>query len=547
MSTSSTSHKLAPKKWKRNITEMLLYEKIEKIRTIIHRVPPTLRATKPDAYDPQYVGLGPYHHWREDLYAMEQSKLIASKKSLKACQSDMEVVEMLTQKINDSIIAQIRASYDKHLEVKGPTLALMMMIDSLFLIQFLKVFENRKESYLNTQRTAHLIDPYQSAYHLILKDIMKLENQIPKFVLEKALEACEISDESLLPRMLLATCEKLSPLKLNINDPSIDITSFAHLLELLYHLIVPKNTDLNYREYNNVTGAEPLEDSVHGAEPLEDKNQERLRNCHPKISVPLFNLNMVQKLHMPVAKTNKLLEVLGNIVTVVIQSISQSSSKQGNTLTDTEKAGGSNSSEGAKAPKVEEIAIPSVSRLLSVGIEFCRIEGPITSVGFDKKSRKFYLPQITIDDNTEVIIRNLVAYEAEVISGPLVMARYTELMNGIVDTPEDVRLLREREIIVSYLRKDEDVAQLWNGMSRCIRLSHVHSIDKAIKEVNEFFDNNSRVKFYKFTKECMLWSWRIIMLLLAFVLMVLMVIQAFCDVYRCPRALAPVAAPKTMK
>ncbi|KAK9923035.1 hypothetical protein M0R45_031470 [Rubus argutus] len=49
-----------------------------------------------------------------------------------------------------------------------------------------------------------------------------------------------------------------------------------------------------------------------------------------------------------------------------------------------------------------------------------------------------------LDGNTEVVLRNLVAYEASTVSGPLVLARYTELMNGIIDTKEDVKLLREK-------------------------------------------------------------------------------------------------------
>lgn len=120
---------------------------------------------------------------------------------------------------------------------------------------------------------------------------------------------------------------------------------------------------------------------------------------------------------------------------------------------------------------------------------------------------------------------------------------YTELMNGIIDTAEDVRLLRERGIIVSYLKSDDAVAQLWNGMSRSIRLSRIDSMDKAIRDVNEYFNNKTRVKCIRFTKDCMFCCWKISMLLLTLVLLLLMAIQSFCQVYRCPRALGPVTEP----
>uniref|UniRef100_A0A803P083 Uncharacterized protein n=1 Tax=Cannabis sativa TaxID=3483 RepID=A0A803P083_CANSA len=52
-----------------------------------------------------------------------------------------------------------------------------------------------------------------------------------------------------------------------------------------------------------------------------------------------------------------------------------------------------------------------------------------------------YLPAVSLDVNAETIMRNLVAYEASNASGPLIFTRYTELMNGIIDTEEDVKFL----------------------------------------------------------------------------------------------------------
>jgi hypothetical protein len=61
---------------------------------------------------------------------------------------------------------------------------------------------------------------------------------------------------------------------------------------------------------------------------------------------------------------------------------------------------------------------------------------------------------IGIDVNSEILLRNLVACEASACTGPLVLARYVELMNGIIDTEEDARLLRERGKILNYLKSE---------------------------------------------------------------------------------------------
>lgn len=46
----------------------------------ISSVPKPLTAIKPEAYIPQLITLGPYHHSREELHQMERHKLYAAKK-----------------------------------------------------------------------------------------------------------------------------------------------------------------------------------------------------------------------------------------------------------------------------------------------------------------------------------------------------------------------------------------------------------------------------------------------------------------------------------
>ncbi|CAK9310373.1 unnamed protein product [Citrullus colocynthis] len=89
-----------------------------------------------------------------------------------------------------------------------------------------------------------------------------------------------------------------------------------------------------------------------------------------------------------------------------------------------------------------------------------------------EKAVIFYLPTISLDVNSEVVLRNLVAYEASKPSGPL---------NGIIDSEEDVKLLKEKGIILNHLNSDAEVAKLWNGMSKSIKLTKVPFLDKNPK------------------------------------------------------------------
>ncbi|KAJ0436499.1 hypothetical protein HanRHA438_Chr16g0738131 [Helianthus annuus] len=137
--------------------------------------------------------------------------------------------------------------------------------------------------------------------------------------------------------------------------------------------------------------------------------------------------------------------------------------------------------------------------------------------------------------NTEVYLRNLVAYEACVAAGPLVMARYTELMNGIIDTEEDAKYLRERGIVVNHLKSHKEVADLWNGMSKSVKLTKVVKMDKVVADVNKMYGQTWRVKSAKYLKTYVFASWKILTLLAALFMLFLTTVQAFCSVYSCAR------------
>ena len=109
-------------------------------------------------------------------------------------------------------------------------------------------------------------------------------------------------------------------------------------------------------------------------------------------------------------------------------------------------------------PTRDELAIPSMADLCSAGVKFVPTNGDLTTIQFDTKTATLYLPRVKLDNNIEVILRNLVAFEASAAPGALVFTRYTNFMNVMIDSEEDVRSLRESGIIsvsqkLNFLRK----------------------------------------------------------------------------------------------
>ncbi|KAF7153545.1 hypothetical protein RHSIM_Rhsim01G0093700 [Rhododendron simsii] len=155
--------------------------------------------------------------------------------------------------------------------------------------------------------------------------------------------------------------------------------------------------------------------------------------------------------------------------------------------------------------------MPSASNLSKIaGVEFCPNTGDISTIKFDVKEKKFYLPIITLNVHSEVIIRNLIAYEASTVSDSLVFAQYTELLDGIIDTAEDAKLLREKKIIVNRLKSDDAVLQLFDGIGKSVRLTNAPYYDKTIEDVNKFFYNSRRVRIYSGVRKYVFGSWKIL-------------------------------------
>ncbi|KAJ8755152.1 hypothetical protein K2173_018950 [Erythroxylum novogranatense] len=514
----------------------------------IFTVPKTLRACDPESYTPQLVAIGPYHYWRPEPYEMESYKIAAAKRTQKQLQT-LKLQHVVDHLIN--LEPKIRASYHKFLNLNKETLGWMMAIDACFLLEFLQIYAIKEGDVTVTRVSSgmsHLVDyaGRKSAHNSIIKDMVMLENQIPLFVLRKTLElqfsSLEIADERLL-LMLVGFCQELSPFKMIQDLPKIQVSQCAHLLDYLYDTIVPRLTDssMDITEAEDLPGDEnnPKKESSSGNSSYVKeflKKKSYVKDLFSKIWEMLSKLNKgTINILKPVlfSRPVKVLlklpwKILSNLPVFAIlkqpvQYIFVSQYKK--------PENESSNKEINKPPLVEEITIPSVTELSQSGFIFSPTTSNILSITFDPKTRTLYLPTVSLDVNTEVVLRNLVAYEASNASGPLVFTRYTELMNGIIDTAEDVKLLREKGIIMNHMKSDEEVANLWNGMSKSIRLTRVPFLDKVIEDVNKHYNGCWKVKLGRFLKVYVFGSWKFLILIGAMCLLLLMGLQTFRSVY----------------
>ncbi|CAL0308341.1 unnamed protein product [Lupinus luteus] len=433
----------------------------------IFNVPKPLMAIDPDSYIPQQVAIGPYHYWRDELHEMERYKLEAAKRFQKRLQC------LKLQHIVDQLISlehRIRACYHKYLNFNGETLAWMMTIDASFLLEFLQVYTIQDRTMVQgvSPRMCHLVDysGWKLAHNAILKDIVMLENQMPIVVLRKMLEfkfsSTEIADHMLLS-MFIGLFKEISPFKVMEEDyKEIIVSDCAHLLHFLYDMIVPKLEEQSDRIN--------FEDQHKDEEVNEKLFVNYAKNFLGKVWKLLSTLASIIKKFLQCSIMKTIINMPWTIICnlPIFGTIKQhveylvSSQEKETTQAENEDLGLDNIIK--KSPLMEEITIPSVTELSNSGVHFIATNGDISTITFDVRTLTLYLPKISLDINTAVFLRNLVAYEASISSGPLVFTRYTEFMNGIIDSDEDAKVLRENGVILNHLKSDEEVANMWNGM-----------------------------------------------------------------------------------
>ena len=330
----------------------------------------------------------------------------------------------------------------------------------------------------------------------------------------------------MLQAMLLGFCEELLPFQILKGIPKINVSERAHLLDFLYGTIVPKA-----EQKSEITEVADDQGEDKQATQKYFGDQTYMKRLFREMWKLLLKLNkgpicLIKKLFLSkplklffklpwtVLSKLPLISILAQPIQYMLFPEEKKSDDEGSY---------SSNSDMNKPPLVEEITIPSVTELYKSSVSFSATNGNILTISFGTNTATLHLLSVSLDANSKVISRNLVAYEASNASGPLVFTRYTELMNRIIDTEEDVKLLRRKGILLNRLKSGAEVANLRNGMSKSIKLTKVSHLDKVIEDVNKYYNNRLTVRFWKYTMLYVFSSWQFFTLLATIMLLLLMI------------------------
>ncbi|KAL3532254.1 hypothetical protein ACH5RR_005775 [Cinchona calisaya] len=525
-SSGTTPLSLNTKNWVERISNIFRKEiaiNIDHLPPVcVFEVPKMLTVQNPEAYTPQLLALGPYHHLRPEVYQMERYKLAAIKE-ISTPEQIFNFQHLVINKLKE-IDPHTRASYNKFLDYDQDTLAWIIAIDGCFFLHVARSFVVHDEA----------TDKRLLENTIVIRDMMMLENQIPFILLKKIRKSLRVSNKNddsnegeediELISLLLQFCEAQSPVKFFIDQTNEDsYRRPLHLLDLMYHMIV------NVSKYMSGSLLENL--SIQGV-PLYSKFRNSLISSSSTSSSDKEDPNVV---HNNLETILELVESFGTKRTqAVIRPVQIISSIPWSTISGLFRKANLRMGEGNS--ENNEIAIPSVSHLWRYAKVQCKpFIGSINQIKFVDKEATLYLPVMNLNASSEVILRNLVAYEAAMSKSTLEFARYINLMNGIIDTAEDVKLLKQNGVIKGSLMDDE-IADQFNGMKRCYTSSDQKSnIEIAIQKVNKFCDKKLLVWTIRGLKRNLYASRKYLALISTVALLVVLSMLTFCEFYQCSK------------
>ncbi|KAH6788417.1 hypothetical protein C2S51_003423 [Perilla frutescens var. frutescens] len=209
------------------LNQKLTQVSIEESECSIYRVHTQLRSVNPNAYEPQIVSIGPYHHGKDDLKMMEDHKLrylnlLIKRKNESNVERYVSAVEKLESKA--------RKCYAEHISLSKSQFISMLVLDGCFIIELIRKFT--KEQWRQKS------DPiFQMGWIIVSlqRDLMLFENQIPFFVLLKLFDLIEVPDPERFAYRLFKFFNTLFPG--NLNRDFMEVISLQQEIKHLLHLI----------------------------------------------------------------------------------------------------------------------------------------------------------------------------------------------------------------------------------------------------------------------------------------------------------------------
>nr|GEW41558.1 putative UPF0481 protein At3g02645 [Tanacetum cinerariifolium] len=451
-------------------------------RPTICKVSRVLRDHSEDSFNPQLVSIGPIHREDEKLKEFEWLKESYLHDLLNRCDSTPEETLEACLAMVKTLMDQIRESYGGMIEKYiDDEVATMMVMDGCFIIEFFFKHENVD---------LHLPNKMQNLR--IAMDLILLENQVP-FVVLQALFDC--------------TMGEVFPITLN------------------YIL------DLFLESYINIFGSCSLspETTIHfDSDATHDHVlgylHKRYQHVVSKPSNPIHapKSKLVAAIH---ALKSKL--VAAKSLNPIRALISKLVDKKGSKNTHAEES-------KLVDEKGLENTFHSIVELDRYGMNFNPYQEGGWSMTIKFQSSLYaclpgfkptlLMPTLVIQDFTQLILRNFIAYEQWFPKDHYYFTSYAYAMDMLIDTQEDIAKLVKSKVLVNMLGSNQEAADMINKICKNIYITKFY-YTQEFNEIDKYYNSFWPKSIARLRRIYYENPWKAIALLAAIILNALTVVQ----------------------
>ncbi|KAL4033908.1 hypothetical protein IC575_007026 [Cucumis melo] len=421
---------------------------------IIYQVSKELREMNDKAYAPQFISIGPFHHrTRNDLIANEHYKLQGFNNFLHRI-NNYEQIESSKEFVKKchGWVKEAWNCYAEPINMNEEEFVLMMLVDACFILEFfiLLIDDHYGGDYLFEADQIFQIQDmvdfsfYRGVFFEILIDLIKLENQVPFFLLQNLFDLMPKHDVPMFPSLIDITSEILTWFgfvgKYKIND--LYHKKPKHLLDFLsfyFFPLLPNDDHIRFKQN-------------------ERKNSDQNNNNLLRFFRPLFPAHWLKK----------------NNDSFGVPSLCCFSNKEAETR---EK----------DSENYFRLSPPSITELCEAGVTIKaakREDLCFMNIGF--KNGVLEIPCIDIDCTFEVVIRNVIAFDQYPAGNEKMYAiHYVLFLDDLINTEQDAHLLTKAGIIINtFGGSDKDITEMFNRFSKFVTFpicSHFDDINKALR------------------------------------------------------------------
>ena len=206
----------------------------------IFRVPQGLIDANGKAYQPRIVSIGPYHRGQPRLNMIEEHKWRYLGSLLNRIQTKGLTLEHMLEAIAP-LESQARECYSETIQLDADEFIEMMVLDGCFIIELFRK--------VNRLVPFELDDPLVTMSWILpffYRDFLKLENQIPFFVLQRLFELSNLPGEKSTPTLTFLALEFFNNSLLRPDDviAQKSNTKGMHLLDLVRSSFIPSGEEV---------------------------------------------------------------------------------------------------------------------------------------------------------------------------------------------------------------------------------------------------------------------------------------------------------------